>query len=154
MSAKVPPVLLVLPSEAGVLPVVRAALHAMAESYDEVRLSPSELDEVTVTLQEACTNVIRHAHGHDASIPFRVEFRLLDGGFEIRVRDRGPVFDLAAMKPPNPEELREGGYGISIMRAWMDELELIRHADGNELRLVRRYRAGDPVSEVGRAAGV
>ena len=139
------PIVLDLPSEASVLNLVRAALRAVAEDGRRVRLDAREVDEVQVALQEACTNAIRHAHNGDPCRRFRVELRRLENQLEVLVRDTGAPFDLDAKKPPLPEALQEGGYGIRIMRSWMDEVELTRDDTGNVLRLVRRYRtvAGD-----------
>ena len=139
------PLVLDLPSEASVLNLVRAVLRAVAEDGRRVRLDAREVDEVQVALQEACTNAIRHAHKGDPRRRFRVELRRLADALEILVRDTGDAFDLDAKKPPLPEALQEGGYGIRIMRSWMDEVLLTRDEGGNVLRLVRRYRslAGD-----------
>ena len=140
MSRAAEPVVLVLPSEAGVLGVVRAALRALAEDARRVRLDAREVDEVQVALQEACTNAIRHAHKGDPEKRFHVELRRLDDALEILVKDRGAPFDLDAKKPVPPEALQEGGYGIRIMRSWMDDVTLSREGEWNVLRLVRRYR--------------
>lgn len=121
--------------------VARAALRAIVESSPDVRLAAREVDEIAVVLQEACTNVIRHAHRHDTSLRFRVEFHRTPDALEIRIADHGPRFELP-LAAPEPEGLQEGGYGIHIMRSWMDEVSVTRIADGNLLRLVRRYRAG------------
>lgn len=122
--------------------VARAALRAVVESAPDVRLAAREVDEIAVVLQEACTNVIRHAHARDPSLRFRVEFHRLSDALEIRIADHGPVFELP-VAAPDPEGLQEGGYGIHIMRSWMDEVSVTRLDDGNLLRLVRRYRAAE-----------
>jgi len=135
-----PDLVLELPSEAALANVVRAVVRALAESCPEVRLDARDLDEIEVVLQEACTNVVRHAHRNDRSKPFRVDVRRLPDALAIEVRDKGAPFDLASVSPPEPEALVEGGYGVHIMRAWMDEVSVRREGGGNVLRLVRRYR--------------
>jgi serine/threonine-protein kinase RsbW len=145
------PIVLDLPSEASVLNLVRAALRALAEDGRRVRLEPREIDEVQVALQEACTNAIRHAHKGDPRRRFRVEMQRLEDALEIFVKDGGEPFDLDAKKPAQPEALQEGGYGIRIMRSWMDEVILTRDDVGNVLRLVRRYRT--KVGDSGARAG-
>jgi serine/threonine-protein kinase RsbW len=140
MSQAGEPIVLDLPSEANVLNLVRAALRAVAEDGRRVRLDAREIDEVQVALQEACTNAIRHAHKGDPTKRFRVELRRLEDALEIVVRDGGEPFDLDAKRPPSPEQLQEGGYGIRIMKSWMDDVVLTRDEAGNVLRLVRKYR--------------
>jgi len=136
-----PSVVLDLPSENGALRLVRDALRALAQDAAGVRLAARELDEVEIAVHEACTNAIRHAHGGDAGKRFRVEMTPRRDALEIRVRDHGAPFDLDGVVAPAPEALREGGYGISIIKSWMDEVTVAREDDGNVLRLVRRYRA-------------
>jgi len=131
-----------LPSESAALRAVRGALLDFAFNA-ALPLAARELDEVAIALQEACTNAIRHAHGCDPTKRFRVELRSGDESLEILVKDGGAPFDLDAVAAPKPEELREGGYGIAIMRSWMDEVGLSREDGGNVLRLVRKYRARD-----------
>jgi serine/threonine-protein kinase RsbW len=140
MSRSAEPIVLDLPSEASVLNLVRAALRAVAEDGRRVRLEPREVDEVQVALQEACTNAIRHAHHGDPTRRLRVEMRRMEDSLEILVKDSGEPFDLDAKKPAQPESLQESGYGIRIMRSWMDDVVLTRDEVGNVLRLVRRYR--------------
>lgn len=134
------PIVLDLPSEASVLSLVRAALRAVADDARRVRLLPREVDEVQVVLQEACTNVIRHAHKGDASKRLVVEFLRREDALEILVRDSGPEFVLGAKKRDESEGIPEGGYGVTIMRSWMDEVTLTHDGSGNLLRLVRRYK--------------
>jgi len=134
------PIVLDLPSEASVLSVVRAALRAVAEDARHVRLLPREIDEVEVALQEACTNVIRHAHGGDASKRLVVEILRGPDALEILVRDSGAPFVFEPKARDDVDVLAEGGYGITIMRSWMDEVTLTREGTGNVLRMVRKYK--------------
>lgn len=133
------PIVLDLPSEAPVLSLVRAALRAVADDK-RVRLSPREVDEVQVVLQEACTNVIRHAHKGDASKRLVVEILMRDDALEFVVRDCGAPFQMKERKDDETGEIPEGGYGITIMRSWMDEVTLSHDGNGNVLRMVRRYK--------------
>jgi serine/threonine-protein kinase RsbW len=148
MKTCVDPVVLDLPSDASVLGVVRAAVRALADDGRRVRLDAREVGEVQVALQEACTNVIRHAHKGDAAKRLVVEFVPHDDALEILVKDRGAPFELAVPRDDPAETLAEGGYGIRIMRSWMDEVSVSRENGGNVLRMVRRYRAGARAADV------
>jgi anti-sigma regulatory factor (Ser/Thr protein kinase) len=129
-----------LPSEAGMASAARVAVRAFLEASSGAVFDERELDEIAVVVQEACTNVVRHAHGLDPAKRLRVEVRLLDDGVAIVVNDEGPEFRIDG-ELPLPGELREGGYGIHIMRTWMDEVSVSHDGRGNSLRLVRRARA-------------
>ena len=147
-------------SETSMTGVVRAVLRSLADAARDVRLTARELDELAVVLQEACTNVIRHAHHLDATVRYRVEFRRLESALEILVIDHGAPFTLPGV-PLAPEDadaaidaaidneataelMREGGYGVQIMRTWTDELSVTHNGEGNVLRILRRYRTPAP----------
>jgi len=129
-----------LPSDARALCVVHGALRALAQDARCVRLAPREVDEVLVAVHEACTNSIRHANAGDTGRRFRVEIVTGERALEIRVRDSGAPFDVEGREAPPPEALAESGYGIRIMRSWMDEVVVAREGGGNVLRMIRRYR--------------
>lgn len=148
------PIVVEIPSDSRLAGVVRQALAAVVSHCPDVRLEPREVEEISLVLQEAVTNVVRHAHFHDAARPLRVEFRRHVDMLEILVRDEGAPFHLDTAEL-EPEMLREGGYGIHIMRSWMHDVSVARHggdgtAGGNILRLVRRY--GEPLPRRTEAA--
>ena len=152
MSSPPEPVRLELPSDPALLPVVRSTLFALAETCPTVRLLRDELDELAVALQEACTNAVRHGNALDAAKPLRVTFVRRSDALEIRVEDEGAPFVLDSGPGPDPLALAEGGYGMSIMHAWTDELTLVRTNGRNVLTLVRRYRAPVDSQEIDRVA--
>lgn len=143
-----------LPSEPGMAAAARNAVRGLLLALPEVRLLPREVDEVAVVVQEACTNAIRHAHAMDPAKHFRVEILHRDVGLEIRVIDQGPPFELRDAPAPDPELLREGGYGLHIMRTWMDEVTVRHDGTGNVLTMLRRYRAETPLTGEAVAGGV
>jgi serine/threonine-protein kinase RsbW len=147
-SASASPLVLDLPSENASLRLVRDALRAFARDAD-VGLAAREIGEVEVAVHEACTNAIRHAHGGDPSKCFRVEMRRRSDALEILVRDHGAPFDLDASAARTPEDLHEGGYGLSIIKSWTDEATVSREDGGNVLRLVRRRRPPSECVDVG-----
>ena len=54
-------------------------------------------------------------------------------------RRGGQPFDIAGAPELPPDELREGGRGVFLIRRLMDEVESHRSPDGtNELRMLRR----------------
>ena len=90
----------------------------------DARFSPEEINGIQMALQEACINVVRHAHGRDATLPLVVTVSAPAGRFIIEVEDFGKGLPARDKEPPEPDPLnpREGGYGIFIMRQVMDEV--------------------------------
>lgn len=120
-------------------------LLCLARAFVETACRKHGVDECTthdvvVAVNEAVSNVIRHAHRDRPESPLRLECRFFPEGLEIQVTDDGEPFDLAAVPDLDPAELRVGGRGVFLMRALMDELSCA-HKDtgGNVLRMVKRY---------------
>ena len=126
---------LAFPSDPRFLSLVRAAVGEVGLIYG---LSNEECIEVTLAVDEALANVIRHAYKncYDREIEFecsvdeeQMEFRLLDHG-----------------EPPDPEkicgkpmdEFALSGRGTHLIKAIMDEMSYEKVAGGNQLKLVKR----------------
>jgi serine/threonine-protein kinase RsbW len=85
--------LLTSPSDLAILPVVRGLVEAAGRLAG---LRPDTCYEAMVAANEACSNVIRHAHGGQRELRLTVICRVRDEGLEIVMRDEGPPFDLDA----------------------------------------------------------
>jgi anti-sigma regulatory factor (Ser/Thr protein kinase) len=119
------------------LPVVRAAVGqaAVMVGWDE-----TESRAITLAVDEALTNVIRHAyHGrNDARIELHCHVR--EGELQFRIRDTGD--------PPDPTLIcaREvgcdkiGGLGTHIIRDVMDTVSYETCNEGNWFLAVKRLR--------------
>jgi anti-sigma regulatory factor (Ser/Thr protein kinase) len=130
------PFSLTIPSEMRLLSVVRQLVEAVSEVGG---LDPAAINAVVLAVNEATSNVIRHAHQSRSAVPLQIECRLLEDGIEIRLTDEGPAFDLANVPHLDPSEVRVGGRGVFLMRQLMDELSCqSRPEGGNVLRMVKR----------------
>ena len=140
MTGERPVVSLDLPAERSSPGAARAVLMQLARTCRSVRLEEAEIAELCVVLHEACTNVLEHSLGFDRERRVRVEFHRLDAGLRIVLEDDGPPYALPRREPPEPDELRERGYGLHIMRSWSDHLHLERDGRVNRLTIYRAYR--------------
>jgi len=113
-----------LPSRADYLGAVRSVVRGFLEECMDARLSEEEMNGIQMALQEACINVVRHAHLRDATLPLVVTVSAPKGRFVIEVEDFGKGLPPKGQEPPDPDPAnpREGGYGIFIMRQVMDEV--------------------------------
>ena len=136
-----PAVAIEVPADDAAPLVVRRAIEDVVHDNPAVRLSESELAEVCSAVHEACTNIVRHGLRGDARRTFRAEVVCRAAELAIVFRDDGPAYRLGPLRAPAPEVLAERGYGIHIMRSWLDEVRLERIGACNVLSLVRRYRA-------------
>jgi serine/threonine-protein kinase RsbW len=136
-----------LRSNPEVLCVVRSAITRLAEL-----LGFSEPDShlIILALDEALTNIIRHAYQGQRERPIEVTFRLLEASgngvppqaLEIVLLDDGSPADAKRLRP-RPlqelpfEELKPGGLGLHFIRKNMDKVEFRRRDGRNLLRLIK-----------------
>jgi len=122
--------------------VVRGAVEQLAE---RLGFPERERRAVVLAIDEALTNVIRHAYAGDPERPIEVSFRrirALWGGasreaLEIVLVDRGRRIDRAKLHGRALEDERPGGRGLHLIRENMDAVEFRRAVGRNRLRLVK-----------------
>ncbi|MGB7282339.1 MAG: ATP-binding protein [Candidatus Acidiferrum sp.] len=135
-----------LPSDPSLLCAVRGAVERLAESFG---FSDSECRAVTRAVDEALTNIIRHAYGGRADRPIEMFFRSVHrqgndkaaDGIEILLCDRGPAIEPDKMCLRALDEVKPGGLGLHFIRQSMDIVEYKRAKGTNRLRLVKYVRA-------------
>jgi serine/threonine-protein kinase RsbW len=125
---------LTIPAKAEYITLGRLALTGLA------RLRPlheETLADLKLALTEACSNSVRHAY-RDAIGAVEILFELHADRVVIEVADDGGGFDTLAQT--EGDVLSEGGLGIAIIRAVVDEVEIGRGpaGRGSRLRLVKR----------------
>jgi serine/threonine-protein kinase RsbW len=129
-----------LPSRASYLGAVRSVVKGLVEECLDVRLTDEEIHGIQLSLQEACINVVRHAHRNDPTKPLVIGILPGPDRLVIEIEDFGPGLPETPPPDPNPEAPREGGYGLFIMRETMDEVRSV-HRDGKHvLILAKRLR--------------
>lgn len=124
--------------EVGADPGELAALRALTRRWlRHADADDEEVAEILTAAGEAAANAIEHGGGLAPSARFRVAGRVDGGEVEILVEDDG---EWRSGKRP------EGGRGLVIMHALMDDVELTPGRDGaagTTVRLRRRLGAGD-----------
>jgi len=83
-------------------------------------------DHIALAVDEACTNVIKHAHEYNARRMMDISVRYTNHSFEVTITDKGKGFDPSRMPKPDLDkymhEARKGGLGIHLMKTLMDEV--------------------------------
>jgi len=129
-----------LSSDPRFLCVVRALL---TELGDICGLRSEECLEITLAVDEALANVIRHAYGNRRDGAIEFECVLKHGQLEFTLVDWGEPPDPAKICRP-VEDFALSGRGTHLIRAGMDEVLYSRLASGNQLRLIKRLPAPTP----------
>lgn len=122
------------------LALIRLALAGAAANAGAPREIVSDL-KLAVT--EACTNVIQHAYGGDASAgEIFVRYTVEPGMLAVEVEDTGSGFELDA--PPGGHDRNGGGgNGLMIIRVLTDELSVSSAGTGTRVAFVKRFSAED-----------
>jgi serine/threonine-protein kinase RsbW len=134
-----PVVRLTFPAKADYLLLARLALSGLARSLP---LDQEELADLKLAVTEACGNAVRHAYD-DAEGCVGVAFVVGPTSLEMIVEDQGSGIDADGSRDQEPEPL-EGGMGMSIIRAVVDEVDVHEGADGHGTVVhMRKYLPGE-----------
>ena len=97
------------------------------------------ISEVQLAVDEACTNIIKHAYSEWKDI-ITITLEMGEEDLIVTITDRGKPFEPSSIPPPDLEsdvgERRIGGLGIYFMRKLMDEVSYSFDAEeGNKLTM-------------------
>ena len=95
------------------------------------------VEEVLLAVDEALTNIIRHAYqGKPGKMTLAVD--VSPDKIEIVLEDQGEKFDPTQMALPELPRQKPGGLGVHFIRAIMDQVIYEGDkVDGNRLRLIK-----------------
>ena len=99
--------------------IVRALV---GEISSRIGFEDEETDKLVLAVDEACTNVIRHAYKNSSDKRIVITFTLGMDCFEIMIRDlerRHPC----TFKGRDLEQVRPGGLGIHFIKSAVDKIE-------------------------------
>lgn len=134
------------PGHGSYLAYIRAIIGDLAR---KVGFPDDEIAKIEMAVDEACANVVEHAyesrkewHWNHRDPEIRLDVRAEDGRLVIEINDHGQRFDFGSYSPADIEsriqEMQPRGYGILIMRKFMDEVHYSSDdSTGNTLRLVK-----------------
>ncbi len=95
-----------------------------------------------LALEECGANIIHHAYHDRPQEQFCVSFEATGEQLTIELRDTGPPFDPTVATVDNsdmdPDERAPGGWGIQLVRRYMDDIVYRRDGNENVLRMVKR----------------
>lgn len=108
----------------------------------EFGFSDEEISKIALAVDEACTNIIKHAYRFDPGKKLTISVKRGNGAFEISIRDTGKQFNPTDLQPPDMKEylthFRRGGLGVYLMKTLMDKVEYnFEPGKPNEVRLTK-----------------
>lgn len=138
------------PAKSQYVSVVRLAVSSLASrmgfSYDDI-------EDLKIAISEAVTNVVHHAY--EGTGEMVIGCALYDDKIELMISDYGSSFEYEKVKATvgpyhneqSIENLREGGLGLYLMDALMDEV-LLANNDSGVTVFMTKYVAREQVDEV------
>lgn len=99
--------------------------------------------KVQLAVDEACTNIIRHAYSSEGKGMITIRCGLPDSGnkFVVNIKDRGKPFDPNSVPIPNAKPLlikgKENGLGIFLMKKSVDNIKYTYDRKYNKLTMVK-----------------
>lgn len=108
----------------------------------ELNIDINTTNQIVVSVDEACTNIIKHTFKYDESNRIEVEYKSEGHKFIIIIRYKGKSFDPSKKHNPNMKhyfaKYKVGGLGIPLMKKAMDKIEF-EHTkpDLNSLTLIK-----------------
>ncbi len=128
-------IIIAIPSHPKYLSVVRAVTGKMGELCD---IDESGIADMKLAVDEACTNVIKHAYKGDVSRKIVLKYKITKKSFKVSIEDSGIKARIDLLKGRNLNEIRPGGLGIHLIRRVFDVLAFDeRKKNGNRLVLIK-----------------
>lgn len=134
--------------------ILKFSVPGKPEYVGTVRLAVSSLancagfdieavEDIKVAVSEACTNVICHCKPNRDDC-YEVACEVGDGRISISVVDRAGGYDIEKYQKKAMEHdcLQEGGLGIFIIKALMDEVDIFSELGmGTRIKMVKYLRS-------------
>jgi len=119
--------------------MVRSFVETAARTFG---FSEDDVANIVLAVDEACTNVIKHAYQGSPDGEIRVLILRDGSSFQVLIQDKGRTFDPETLRPPDLKQhlthYRRGGLGVYLMRRLMDQVEYSFHpGKPNEVRLTK-----------------
>ena len=123
--------------------------------FADTEVEDGTVEQFKIAVDEACTNVIKHAYHGEPDKPIDVTVLLDPDRCTVRIRDAGDSFHVAQYAAPNLAESvrrrKQGGYGVHIMRRLMDRVEYRTRGRFNEVSLTKYLTSAPQTNGDGHA---
>lgn len=117
------------------LKILRSAVYHLGKVCG---FSLKERNALTLAVNEAAANIIKHAYKYENDKLIFMSCRLLDDRLEIVLRDSGIKTDKEKIKSRALEDVKPGGLGVHIIKSTMDVVIYDNSSEnGNQLTMAK-----------------
>jgi serine/threonine-protein kinase RsbW len=114
----------------------------VAAHAEQIGLDQKDVSEIRLAVDEAYTNIIKHAYKNDAKMNVNIEIGSNGEQLWISLMDEGKSFDPSSYNEPDLmqriKEKKRGGMGVYLIRKLMDQVQYNRTGHTNEIRMVKK----------------
>ena len=131
-----------VPTKPDYIGVIRLTLSGIA---NRMGYTFEEIEDIKIAVSEACTNAIQHAYSEDEVGEVIIGFGIYEDKLELMVADSGKSFDFIQTKKElgpytessTVDQLEEGGLGLYLIEALMDEVRVLDYTGGVTVFMVK-----------------
>ncbi len=114
---------------------IRAYMRKISK---QAGFSEKEIHDIVLAVDEACSNIIRHAYKQDYHQEILISTEQKKDKLKVVLQDFGCKPNMKKMENPPTEKLRCGGYGVIFINKLMDEVHYdLSPAAGTILTLIK-----------------
>jgi serine/threonine-protein kinase RsbW len=124
-------------------------VRTIDQALVDLLVGAGDIDETTIhsielAVHEVATNIVDHAYPDNPAGQIEASLTVSGGAMgakrrlAVELSDTGLSFDASTVTPVNFESPQEGGYGLFLAQALMDEVYYERKAGRNIWRLTKR----------------
>jgi serine/threonine-protein kinase RsbW len=130
---------LMVPGKPEYVRTVRLAVSSLA---NKVGFDIEAIEDIKVAVSEACSNIVCHST-IDSDKFYHVTCEICEDRLEISIEDEGVGFDMEAYEEPSLGQIKEGGLGVFIIKALMDEVNVRSEiGSGTCIKMIKYVAAG------------
>jgi serine/threonine-protein kinase RsbW len=131
-----------LPSHTDFLDLIRDFISKLS---DYAGFGEEDVYKISLAVDEACTNVIRHAYNEEDAQRIDMDVEIQAEQFIVIVSDSGRGFDPDKIGEPDLQDYiirhKVGGFGLYLMKTLMDTVEFsIEPGVRNAVRMVKSLK--------------
>ncbi len=128
-----------IPSQSDNLAIIR---DVVAKVASRVGFDTDEASKIELAVDEACTNVIKHAYANNSNQMIEVSIKVDQKKLIIIVADKGKGFNPDKIKLPDLNESikegRKGGLGLCLIKTLMDKVEFeIKPGSKTQVKMIK-----------------
>lgn len=109
----------------------------VADAAREAGADGEVMCDIQIAVGEALTNAYKHGSPNKGVNKIKLRCTVTPKALVVEVQDEGMPFDPMKVAEPDPNNPRENGMGIYLMRQTMDSIDYQIDCPGNRVRMVK-----------------